>query len=69
MPHPSALLPHQHQALAQALADAIFYRDPPLNCAACDALQGSLCKQCTDTLTLARAHLHLADDLGIDVEP
>jgi hypothetical protein len=40
------LLPRQREALAQALADAVCYRDPPVYCDACDALQGTLCEQC-----------------------
>lgn len=67
MPPPITLLPRHREALAQALADAIFYRDPPVYCAACEALQGSLCEQCTDTFTRARAYLDLGRELGIDL--
>jgi hypothetical protein len=69
MPHRIALLPHHREALAQALADAIFYRDPPVYCAACEALQGSLCEQCAATFARARAYLDLGRELGVDVAP
>lgn len=36
------LPPAQREVLQQALADAIYYRDPPLHCADCDTL-GRLC--------------------------
>ena len=42
MPPPITLLERQREALAQALADAVAYRDPPLYCNACEARQGTL---------------------------
>jgi hypothetical protein len=38
------LLPRQREALAQALADAVCYRDPPVYCDTCDVLQDTLCE-------------------------
>jgi len=61
------LLPPQREALAQALADAVSYRDPPLNCAACDTLDDTLCEQCAATLTRARTYLKLGREIGIEV--
>jgi len=52
--------------LAQALADAEYYRDPPLYCAACEA-QGALCEACRAGLARARAYLTLGRDLGMQV--
>lgn len=31
------LQPGQREILRQALADAVYYRDPPLHCPACEA--------------------------------
>ena len=61
------LLPRQREALAQALADAVSYRDPPLNCAACDALDDTLCEQCGATFARAREYLALGREIGIEV--
>jgi hypothetical protein len=54
----------QREVLRQALADAVQYRDPPLDCRACDACDG-LCDQCTAGLTRARAYLGLGRELGL----
>ncbi len=54
------------ELLRQALADAVFYRDPPLECSAC-AGDGELCYQCATGLARARAYLALGRDLGLDV--
>jgi hypothetical protein len=62
MPPAIALLPHQREALAQALADAVCYRDPPVYCDACDALENMLCKQCAVPLARARA-----SEMGVEV--
>ena len=56
------LPPTQREVLQQALADAIYYRDPPLHCADCDTL-GRLCSQCAARLSQARAHLALSREL------
>jgi hypothetical protein len=52
--------------LARALADAVYYRDPPVHCAACDALDG-LCAQCAAGLARARSYLALGRELGVEV--
>jgi hypothetical protein len=67
MPSAIPLLPRQREALAQALADAVNYRDPPVYCAACDALDDTLCEQCAATLARARTYLELGREIGIEV--
>jgi hypothetical protein len=57
------LQPGQREVLEQALADAIFYRDPPLNCRACEA-QDTLCSRCAAELARARSYLALSDMLN-----
>jgi len=54
------------ELLRQALADAVYYRDPPLTCAACDASE-DLCADCAAGLKRARSYLALGRDLGLDV--
>jgi hypothetical protein len=56
------LPPAQEETLRQALADAVFYRDPPLHCADCETL-GDLCRRCTVSLSRARAYLALSHEL------
>ena len=63
-PATTALAPAQRDVLRQALADAVYYRDPPLRCLDCEAL-GRLCRQCNAGLCQARAYLALSRDLGI----
>jgi hypothetical protein len=58
--------PEQREVLRQALADAVYYRDPPLECSACEALD-ALCASCATGLARARAYLALGRDLGMDV--
>ena len=67
MPPTVFLLPRQREALAQALADAVSYRDPPVYCDACEALQDMLCEQCVVMLTRARAYLELGREIGVEV--
>jgi hypothetical protein len=67
MPTAIPLLPRQREALAQALADAVSYRDPPLNCTACYTLGDTLCEQCAATLARARTYLELGRQIGIDI--
>jgi len=62
----AALPPGQRVALGQALADAIFYRDPPLNCPDCEALS-RLCGSCAAGHSQARAYLALSRELGISL--
>jgi hypothetical protein len=57
-------LPEHHLLLGQALADAVYYRDPPLQCSACE-ITGDLCTACADGLALARSYLALGHQLGL----
>jgi hypothetical protein len=59
------LRPEQREVLAQALADAVCYRDPPVHCPAC--LPDALCDQCAAGLARARSYLTLGSDLGVPV--
>ena len=54
--------------LAQALADAAYYRDRPVHCRACEA-QETLCEECAAGLTRARGYLTLGSELGMQVPP
>jgi hypothetical protein len=58
--------PGMREVLRQALADAVHYGDPPLECPGCGA-DGELCARCAAGLALARAYLALGHDLGLDV--
>ena len=63
------LVPHGQRAiLRQALADAVYYRDPPVHCRACEE-QGRLCGDCAAGLARAHAYLALSRELGIDLPP
>ena len=63
------LRPEQRELLAQALADAVFYRDPPAECQACQELndETKLCNRCAVTFALASSYLDLGSDLGIPI--
>jgi len=61
----SLVSPAQRELLRQALADAVFYRDPPLECVACKVRQG-LCDQCAAGLARARSYLALGRELGME---
>jgi hypothetical protein len=63
------LHPGQRELLAQALADAVFYRDPPVDCQACAELNDEtrLCEQCAVTFALAGSYLDLGRDLGMPI--
>lgn len=63
-----ALNDSQRAILAEALADAVHYRDPPLRCPGCETL-GRLCRQCIAGLCQARAYLALSRQLGIGPPP
>jgi hypothetical protein len=57
MGNPPAIVtvaPAQREVLRQALADAVHYRDPPLQCTACPS-PDRLCDQCADGYERARA--------------
>jgi hypothetical protein len=56
----------QREVLRQALADAVHYRDPPVQCDACEAVDG-LCDQCAGGFAQARAYLDLGRELGVEV--
>jgi hypothetical protein len=58
----------QRDLLAQALTDAVYYRDPPVHCAACAAQQDpdALCPECAATLARATAYLDLRRTLGLE---
>ena len=58
------LPPAQRDVLQQALADAIFYRDPPVHCPDC-ATPDRLCPQCAAGMSQARAYLALSRELQI----
>jgi hypothetical protein len=60
--------PTQREILRQALADAIYYRDPPLHCTACPTLD-RLCGQCASGHQRARAYLALSYELGLETPP
>jgi hypothetical protein len=60
--------PEQREVLRQALADAVYYRDPPVRCPACPA-PDRLCEQCADGLARARAYLALSRALGLEMVP
>jgi hypothetical protein len=51
------------EILQQALADAVYYRDPPVYCPACE-FQDALCEDCAAGLERARAYLTLSRTLG-----
>jgi hypothetical protein len=64
--HPALTVPAGQRALLRdALADAVYYRDPPVNCDACEALDG-LCDVCAAGLARARSYLALGRELGVE---
>lgn len=68
MPATITLQPGQRELLAQALADAVSYRDPPVHCPACDdQAPDALCEQCAVALARATAYLDLGRKLGLEV--
>jgi hypothetical protein len=60
--------PGQREVLRQALADAVYYQDPPVHCQTCQVLS-RLCDQCAAGLDRARSYLALSRELGIDLSP
>ena len=67
MPDPGSPVPaSQLEVLRQALADAVYYRDPPVQCCACDATDG-LCDACASGFARARSYLQLGRELGVEV--
>jgi hypothetical protein len=71
MPDLQALLisAEQRKLLQQALADAIYYRDPPVNCETCPEptnpyeTPGDLCDGCRAGFARASAYLTLGREL------
>jgi hypothetical protein len=55
----------QREVLRQAPADAVYYRDPPVVCGACEAVDG-LCDACAAGFARARAYLALGRELGVE---
>jgi hypothetical protein len=55
----------QREVLRQALADAVYYRDPPPACPACPT-PDQLCEECAAGLARARAYLALSRAFGLD---
>lgn len=55
----------QREVLAQALADAIHYRDTPAACPACPA-PGQLCGECAATRARSLAYLELSQVFGME---
>jgi hypothetical protein len=58
----------QREVLGQALADAVYYRDPPLECPACPSSK-ELCEECAAGHDRARAYLALSDAFGVEPRP
>jgi hypothetical protein len=63
------LRPEQRELLARALADAVYYRDPPADCEACKALtdETKLCEACAATFAVASSYLDLGSNLGVTI--
>jgi hypothetical protein len=57
--------PAQREVLRQALDDAVFYRDPLVNCPACPSPE-RLCDQCATGHERARAYRALSRELGLE---
>jgi hypothetical protein len=57
--------PAQREILRQALADAIYYRDPPLHCPTCPS-PDRLCGQCASEHQRALTYLALSYELGLE---
>jgi len=57
----------QRDVLRHALADAVYYRDPPLYCHTCETLDG-LCGRCAAGFSQALAYVSLSRELGISPE-
>jgi hypothetical protein len=62
----AAVPAEQREILGQALADAVYYRDPPARCRARDSMD-RLCDDCAAGLARASAYLALGRKLGIEV--
>ena len=70
-PAPGGLDTGQREVAAAALADAIDYRGLRVNpglCADCDADPSGLCSDHAADCDLADAYLHLAAELGLELD-
>ena len=56
--------PGQRELLRMALADAVYYQDPPQECAACPS-EDQLCDDCASRFRRASAYLELSKELGL----
>jgi hypothetical protein len=54
----------QRNILRQAIDDAVYYRDPPQKCLACES-SGDLCGACTQTLAIGLKYLQIARELEL----
>jgi hypothetical protein len=61
-------VPEHREVLHQALADAVYYRDPPVCCRACQ-MHDRLCEECAEGLARARAYLRLSRARGLETIP
>ena len=59
--------PEQRELLRLALADAVFYRDPPQECAACPS-EDRLCDDCASRHERALAYLAVGRELGLTAD-
>jgi hypothetical protein len=60
-----AAAPAQREILRLALADAVYYQDPPQECAACPS-EDELCDDCASRFNRALAYLELSKELGLE---
>jgi hypothetical protein len=54
----------QCEILRQAIDDAVYYRDPPQRCVACES-SGDLCGGCAEMLAIGLKYLQTARELGL----
>jgi hypothetical protein len=54
----------QREVLRQAIADAVYYRDPPVHCAACSPKD--LYDECCDGFAHVLSYLELSKALGLE---
>jgi uncharacterized membrane protein len=54
----------QRETLRQAMTDAVYFRDPPVQCANCPA--DGLCTPCSQTLARARSYRELSKAIGLE---
>jgi hypothetical protein len=55
----------QREVLRRAVEDAVYYRDPPLKCPACETAP-DLCSACADGLAIGLKYLLTARELRLD---